>query len=1119
MKCQKCQAENPETRKFCKECGAKLLFVCPHCHFNNLPSDKFCGECGHQLEEPAAPRIEPSMEGERKQVTVLFSDLSGYTAMTEKLDPEEVKEIMSRIFGEVAKVVTQYEGFIEKFVGDAVVAFFGVPKAHEDDPVRAIRAAKEIHEIVDGMNRQLESKIGKRLSMHSGIHTGLVVTGEISIEKGTHGTSGETINLASRLSDAANPGEILVGPVTYQLAEGHFVFERLEPTQLKGKAEPVQIYKLLSTKEKPLTLHRILGLRAALIGRKAELAQLQEAAQKVGQGKGGIVSICGDAGTGKSRLLEEFRATLDLNEVQWREGHAYAYSQNIPYFPLIDLLNRAWQIEEGDSPEEVREKIESGVENLIGRKKQDVLPYVGSLYSLSYPEIEGVSPEFWKSRFRDAIHEILTALTQRGPTIICLEDLHWADRSSMALLRFLLSEFRYPALFLCIYRPPLSLFTGHELSGLGKLYQEIRLQDLSLSEAQEMMESLLNTEKVPPELWHFIQEKVEGNPFYLEEMMNALIDSGTLIRDHGKWKLTRSIVESKIPSTIQGVISSRLDRLEKEMKQILQEASVIGRAFLYNIIREITQVREQLDRRLSGLERLDLIRMKSLEPDLEYIFKHALTQEVVYNGLLKKERREIHERTALVMEKLFRDRLSEFFETLAFHFAQGQSVYKAVDYLMKSGEKSLQRYAVEESHQYFKEGFELLSDKHGRTKDEEALLIDLLIKWGLVFYYRGDFKGIVDLFIAHVNEAESLSDKARLGMFYAWLGWGFYGIGKPADGYAYLTKALGIGEEIDSQQIKGYACCWLAWTCAELGLLDEAIAFGERARQISSVLESDQYLYFKSLGGIGQIHAYKGENKGNFEIGRDLIEYGRKHFNTRCLVVGHICMGYGHYAAGDFESAIKCFRTAIEASADPLYSQWPRLFMIGSYLFKNQLQEAEEALQELVSFSRNLSCGLFEPLALAVLGVQWIAKGHMQQGLAMIEKELQSMLDNNRKYLYSLTEYILGKVFLNIVERSGPMSISAMAKNVGFLIKNVPFASKKAEDHFNKAIQVAKEIGAKGTMGVAYLDLGLLYRMKGKTEQAKRFISDAIQIFEQTEADGFLKQARGALASMEEEKK
>jgi tetratricopeptide (TPR) repeat protein len=954
--------------------------------------------------------------------------------------------------------------------------------------------------------------------MHSGIHTGLVVTGEVSIEKGTHGTSGETINLASRLSDVAKAGEILVGPVTYQLTEGHFVFERLEPVQVKGKAEAVQVYRVLSVKEKPLTLHRILGLRADLIGRKAELAQLQEAVQKVRQGKGGIISICGDAGTGKSRLLEEFKATLDLNEMQWREGHAYAYSQNIPYFPLIDLLNRAWQIEEGDSPEKVREKIESGVENLISRKKQDVLPYVGSLYSLSYPEIEGVSPEFWKSRLQEAIHEILVALTQRGPTIICLEDLHWADPSSLALLRFLLSEFRYPALFLCIYRPPLSLFTSHELSGMGKLYQEIRLQDLSHSEAQEMMESLLKTQTIPPELRRFVQEKVEGNPFYLEEMINALIDSGTLTRDHGTWKLTRSIVKSEIPSTIQGVISARLDRLEKEMKQILQEASVIGRAFLYNIIREITQLREQLDRCLSGLERLDLIRMKSLEPEMEYIFKHALTQEVVYNGLLKKERREIHERTALVMEKLFRDRLSEFFETLAFHFTQGQSAHKAVDYLMKSGEKSLKRYAVEESHQYYHEAFDLLKNKTGMMEEEKRLLIDLLIKWAYVFYYRGDFNGMVSLFRDHEGLAESLTNKAALGMFYAWLGIGLWCNGKARSAYGCLCKALKIGEEIENRRVIGYACAWLTWTCGDLGLLEEGLVFGQRAQEISRSFESDPYLYFKSLGGIGYVYYQRGETKKALETGKAILDYGERHSNIRSLVMGHGTTASGCALRGDFHSAIECLESGMRIVVDPFYSQVGRLYLGMSYLFGNQLDKAETALEEVLTYSEKFGAGWIGTQASIFMGALLIAKGRMSRGLTLLEKGQRTCLENQRQTAYARSEYVLGKVYSQMAKGSAPISLSTVAKNIGFLVKNVPFASRKAEEHFNRAIEVAKEIGAKGTMGMAYLDLGLLHRTKGKTEQARECICEAIQIFEQTEAEEFLKQAKEALASIEERK-
>jgi class 3 adenylate cyclase len=251
---------------------------CPECKFVNPEDFKFCGECGHRFDDSAEiDRTEAEAEGERKHVTVLFSDLSGYTAMCERLDPEEVKEITSRIFGDIAQVVTKYEGFIEKFVGDAVMALFGVPKAHEDDPVRAIRAAGEINDLVETMSPQLEEKIGKLLSMHSGINTGLVVTGEVDLDKGTHGVAGDTINLAARFCSLANPGEIVVGLDTYRQAEGHFVFEGLEPTKVKGKAEPVQVYKVLSPKERPVTVRRLSGLRASLIGRKAEIVQLTEA--------------------------------------------------------------------------------------------------------------------------------------------------------------------------------------------------------------------------------------------------------------------------------------------------------------------------------------------------------------------------------------------------------------------------------------------------------------------------------------------------------------------------------------------------------------------------------------------------------------------------------------------------------------------------------------------------------------------------------------------------------------------------------------------------------------------------------------------------------------------------
>ncbi len=596
MECPNCRLDNREDARFCRKCGAKLERACPACGHPYEEDSVFCEQCGRRIEEPAEGEKEsPEAEGGRKYVTVLFSDLSGYTAMSEQLDPEEVKEIMSRIFGEIAQIVAKYEGFIEKFVGDAVMALFGVPKAHEDDPVRAIVAAREIHDRIEEISPEIEKKIGRALSMHTGINTGLVVIGEVNVEKGTHGASGDTINLASRLQGLAKEGEILVGHDTFRQAEGLFTFEAMEPAAVKGKAEPVQVYKVLSQKERPVTTHRLSGLRAKLVGRKGEMAELSDAVQRLRGGKGSIFSICGDAGTGKSRLVEDFKQSLGLDEVQWFEGHAYAYAQNIPYFPLMNLLNGLFLVEEGDASEKIREKIESGIKRITGNGGE-MVPYVGNLYALPYQELEDVSAELWKHRLEEAVKAVLTALANRSPTIFLLEDLHWADRSFVELLRRALLEIREPAIVLCVSRPIFSLFTGHQLAGVDKRYHEIRLQDLSLSDAQDMLASLLNTENIPSELKRWVQDKTEGNPFYLEELINTLIESRVLIQDSGGWKITRAITETEISSSVHGLISGRLDRLERETRRILQEASVIGRAFLYEILIMVSEIKDRIDR-------------------------------------------------------------------------------------------------------------------------------------------------------------------------------------------------------------------------------------------------------------------------------------------------------------------------------------------------------------------------------------------------------------------------------------------------------------------------------------------------------------------------------------------
>ena len=1132
MRCPKCQFDNPKGTNYCGECGTKLEKLCPSCHSPNPPKFKFCGECGSNLKPtqeisesnsvaqslPATPitSMPPNdigqSPGERKHVTVLFSDLTGYTTMSEKLDPEEVKEITSRIFGEISKVVAKYDGFIEKYAGDAVMAIFGVPQAHEDDPIRAIKAARAIHQVADAISPEVENKIGQPISMHSGINTGLVVTGEVNMERGTHGVAGDTINLAARLSSQAKPGEILVNVDTCRQVEGHFECEYIETATVKGKTEPVQVHRVLSERDEPITIRRLSGLRADLVGRDAEMAELSEAVDDLQQGKGKIISICGAAGTGKSRLVEEFKATLESESIQWIEGHAYAYSENIPYFPLIDLFNKVLCIRESDPPERVREKVERGIESLVGNQ-DEIVPYVGGLYSLSYPEVEDVSPEFWKSHLQSAVKTILTNLAKRAPTIYLLEDLHWADPSFVELLRQACLEIREPAIVICAYRPTFSLFTGHQLSSIGNNFHDIQLQDLSRTEAQDMLESLLKTSDIPSDLKHLIQGKAEGNPFYLEELVNSLIESEMLIKKNGNWKITKNISEIEISTTIHGLISGRLDRLEIETKRLLQEASVIGRAFLYEILKSITDLQDTIDHGLSTLERLDLIRTRVFHPDLEYMFKHPLTQEVVYKGILKKERQKIHEQIALVMESLFQDRLSEFYETLAFHFKQGRSVLKAVDYLSKSGEKSVKRYAIKESDQYYKDAYILLTEKSHITHENKEILIDLLIKWAYVFYYRGDFSGLINLINTHMDLAKSLEDRAKYGMFNAWLGFAYWMSGACEVSYPYLRKALNLGEETGNQKLIGYACTWLTWSAAQMGLFDEAFRAGERAYEISMLFKSDHYLVLKPLAGMAFACAFTGEGKKAMELGKTVLEYGQRNSDIRSMAIGQTSIGIGYMSSGDLPSAAECFQEAINIAADPVYSIYAKTWLGPIQILLGKLKEAEETLREPVEFWHEYGFGSCGSFCYAFQGVLSILQGKMSEGMNKLNEGLSFAKKNGQKTFSAFYERVFGYVYLQIVSGEGPKSLSVMAKNIGFIIKNVPVAAKKAEAHFKRAIELAEEIGAIGVAGEAYLNLGQLYKVRNKTELSRNCLSKAVEIFQQNKAEVFLEQAKEALES------
>jgi tetratricopeptide (TPR) repeat protein len=432
---------------------------------------------------------------------------------------------------------------------------------------------------------------------------------------------------------------------------------------------------------------------------------------------------------------------------------------------------------------------------------------------------------------------------------------------------------------------------------------------------------------------------------------------------------------------------------------------------------------------------------------------------------------------------------------------------------VKAGEKSLARYAVEEAHGHYKKAYAILGPKENKTEEEKQLLIDILNSWGYAYYYLGDVKEFIILLNSQKDVAESLDDKARLGMFYVWFGIALWLSGKAKDSYESLCHALELGENSGNQKVVGYACTWLTWACAELGLFAEGISFGERGRKIAKSFPSDQYLFFKSLGALSYINFMKGDTKRVFEGAKLLLEYGERTSNSRSKVFGHWVNGWAHLLTGDMKSSQKSCENAIEVALDPFYASFPKASLGFAFLIGGQLQEAEDVAKSVLNFSEKRDIGELSAIAQLFLAPTLIAKGRMKQAVRILEGTRQTLIRNQRRTWFAQSEYVLGKVYSQIAVGPTP-AFPIMAKNIGFLVRNVPSADNKAQEHFSKAIEVAEEIGAKNVLGPACLDLGLLHEAKRRKDQARERISEAINIFQECEAEIYLKQAKEALASL-----
>jgi class 3 adenylate cyclase len=625
-------------------------------------------------------RRERPSRGEHRTVTVLFADAVGSTPLAEQLGEEGMYAFMRECLSRMTAAVHRYEGYVATFTGDGMMALFGAPIAHEDSARRAVAAALRMQ----GSLGQYASVMKQIHSVESrfrvGLNTGPVVVGTVTDNLQMDFTAiGDTVNLAARMEQAADPGSVLISEHTHQIVGDFFDCEALGDLAVKGKARPVQVWRILG--ERPMRTRFQATAEHGLspfVGRERELAMLEGYLDMARQGSGQVVVVSGEAGIGKSRLLLELRRRLEGEDLAWIEGHCISYGANIPYLPVVDLLKNTAGVQEEDSDPEVARRVDALVSGWE-EPARGAAPYLKHVLSVDPGDsmVATMDPRERRVEVLSALRTFLLQESLARPHVVVVEDLHWADEMSREALTVLAEAVVSASVLLVLtYRPGYA----HPVAESPRS-RRLALGQLDDDESVALVEGVLQGASLPTELERLIADKAEGIPFYIEEVTKALVEAGVLARTNGTYTLQRPAEAIHIPETIQEVILSRIDRLAGEAKQAIQLASVIGREFRARLLDRISDLEAKLSEVLGELTVLELIYEKARFPELAYMFKHALTQDVAYGTLLGERRRMLHRLVGAAIEELYGDRLAEHYETLAHHYWEGQDWDKALDYL------------------------------------------------------------------------------------------------------------------------------------------------------------------------------------------------------------------------------------------------------------------------------------------------------------------------------------------------------------------------------------------------------------------------------------------------------
>jgi class 3 adenylate cyclase/tetratricopeptide (TPR) repeat protein len=1126
MHCLSCGFENPEGLKFCNECGTPLRMPCAQCGFANHPQAKFCGECGATLPPrarawtapPLAPRLhaplsytpyhlaekilhsKAALEGERKQVTVLFADLEGSMELLADRDPEEARQLLDPVLERMMESVHHYEGTVNQVMGDGIMALFGAPIAHEDHALRASYAALAMQEAIRRYSEEVRRGHGITVHIRVGLNSGEVVVRAIGNDLHMdYSAIGQATHLAARMEQLTTPGSILLTAETLRLVEGLVQVNALGPVPVKGLTAPVEVFELVGATAVRTRLQAGARALTRFVGRQAELEALCQALERTGTGHGQVVAVIGEAGVGKSRLLYEFTRSHHTHGWLLLEGSSVSYGKAMPYLPVRELLKAYFQIEERDEGQRIREKV-TGKLLTLDPALGPTLPAFLTLLDvpLDDPSWQALDPPQRRQRTLDAMKRLLLRESQAQPLLLVFENLHWLDAETQTLLDSLIEGLPIARVLLLVnYRPEYT----HDWES-KTYYTQLRLDPLPPESADELLQALLGNDASLALLKRLLIERTEGNPFFLEESVRALVETGVLVVERSAYRLAKSLVSMQVPATVQAVLAARIDRLPPDEKRLLQAAAVIGTNVPFALLQAIAEVPEEpLHLGLTHLQAAEFLYKTRLFPEIEYTFKHALTHQVAYESLLQERRRALHARIVEALEALAGDRVAEQVERLAHHALRGEVWEKALAYFRQAGEKALARSAYREAVGSFEQALSALQHLPER-RDTLEQAIDLRLALRTALHPSGDSGGI----LAYLREAEALAaaldDSRRLGQVSMFLSQHFYVMGAHdqaiASGqrtlalatasedfvlHALANRYLGVAYQLQGDYRRAIDCCtqtvaslegarrherfgqvvlpavssyaWLAWCHAELGMFAEGRALGEEGLRIAEAVDHPGSLMLASWG-LGLLTLYQ----GSMHRALPLLERAV----SLCQDAGFLI--YFPLMAAALGAAYTRFGRGTDAV--PLLTQ----------------AMEQTTATEMAGFQA--LCGL-------PLGEAQMLAGRLKVAHALTERALALAREHQERGNQAYALCLLGEI----------------------TARRQPPEHERAEAHYRQALALAEELGMRPLVAHCHRGLGTLYAMTGQREQARAELSLAIELYKAMEMTFWLPQAEAALAQVE----